>query len=118
MLRRMQQIDTQLLRRRGCKGAAMSVFAGTFVCRSPVRLSGFPIHMLVGNPECLDVHAIENRCKLMARGRDLAAARPVTSGMHALRRQQEKQEQEKSRRESESSNQRGLSGNDRSVQIA
>ena len=61
VLRRPQYVNAQMLRRRRCKRAAVSVFAGTLVGRAPVRFSGFPIHMLVGDPERLDVHAVQDR---------------------------------------------------------
>lgn len=92
MLRRTQQVNPQLLRCRRRKRAAVSVFAGTFVGRAPVRFSRFPIYMLVGNPERLDIHTIQNRCQLLSCCRDLPAARLVGRGIQGTRRQQKKQE--------------------------
>ena len=72
-----QYVNPQSLCGRRRKRAAMRVIARSFIGSAPVGFSGFPIHMLVCNPEGFDVHAIEKFRQTPARCRDLAAAGTV-----------------------------------------
>jgi hypothetical protein len=53
------------------------VIATSFVVCASVRFSGLPVEMLMGKPQGLHIHAVESRCKPIARRSDRSAAEDV-----------------------------------------